>query len=86
MRVLGKYIVILPVNDEVVTDSGLILSAEEANINARYRKAKVHQPGDDVKIEAGAEIYYDKNAGHSLMVDGESFTVILERDVVVVLS
>lgn len=85
MRVLGKYIVIRPVNDEVVTDSGLILSAEEANINARYRKAVVHISGDDVNIESGAAIYYDKSAGHSLMVDGESFTVILERDVVVVL-
>lgn len=86
MRVLGKYIVITPISDEVTTDSGLILSAEEANINARYRKAVVYKSGDDVNIESGVEIYYDKNSGHSLMIDGTSYTVILERDVVVVLS
>jgi co-chaperonin GroES (HSP10) len=85
MRVLGQNILIQVIAEEVVTDSGLILSEEEANINARYRKARVHQSGEDSTIEDGSVIYYDRSAGHSLMLDGETFTVITQRDVLVVL-
>lgn len=78
--------VINKVTDNETTDSGLVLSNEEADINLRYRKGVVVQPGSDVyNIKAGDTIYYDRNAGHSLLIDGVSHSVILERDVVVVL-
>lgn len=85
MRVLSRYIIIEPVADEVTMDSGLVLSSDEANINARYRKAKVYLGGEETSIEAGALIYYDKSAGHSLMLEGRSVTVIRESDVVLVI-
>ena len=86
MKVLAKYIVIKPIEEERLTDSGLLLSSDEADFNLRYRKGFVHQCGTGVEdVSDGDEIYYDKNAGFKLMLGQDSFLVILERDVVLVL-
>ena len=52
----------------------------------RYKKGVVVAPGTDVSvINSGEHIYYDKSAGYSMMINGESYTIISERDVVVVI-
>lgn len=52
----------------------------------RYKKANVIKPGSDVTvINDGDSIYYDKNAGFTMLIGSETYTVISERDVVVVL-
>ena len=52
----------------------------------RSQKGSVVNPGTDVRvIAAGDTIYYDKAAGHSMFISERAYTVILERDVVVVL-
>ena len=85
MKPIGKYIVITEVKDEEVkTNSGLLLSAEDAK-SFRYQKAKVVKPVTDVNnINEGDVIYYDKGHGFSMMIGNETYTVIQERDVVVV--
>lgn len=86
MKVLSKYLLVSPVEDEQVTDSGLILSYAEADNNIRYRKAVVYRSGLEVtNVCDGDDIYFDKNAGFSIMLDSRSYHVILERDVVLVL-
>ena len=41
--------------------------------------------GTEVKcVSAGDEIYYDKSAGYSMFIEDTPYTIILERDVVVV--
>jgi co-chaperonin GroES (HSP10) len=46
----------------------------------------VEIPGTDVTvIEAKDVIYYDKNSGCTLVINEESYTIIQERDVVIVL-
>ena len=48
-------------------------------------KAKVVKPGTDVShIAAEDIIYYDSRAGHTMVIKDEQYTVISERDVVVV--
>lgn len=85
MKPIGKYILIKVIEEEIETSSGLLLSADDAN-QMRYKKANVVKPGSDVDvINEGDQIYYDKNAGFSMMIGSESYTVISERDVVVVL-
>jgi len=43
-------------------------------------------PGTDVEVvDEGDFIYYDKNAGHKMMLEDEVVTIISERDIVVVL-
>lgn len=85
MRPIGKYILINAIEEEIETSSGLLLSAEESN-QLRYKKGLVVEPGSDVAvIKSGDTIYYDKRAGYSMMIGSESYTLISEKDVVVVL-
>ena len=85
MKAIGKNIVIKTVEEEIKTASGLILSGEDTN-QMRYKKAVVVTPGTDVNsIEVGNEIYYDKSNSFTMVINEEQYTIIQERDVVVVL-
>lgn len=85
MKPIGKYIVVSQIDEEIRTESGLLLSGKDA-ADLRYKKARVVAPGTDVAaIKAGDEIYYDKRAGFTMVIEGNQVTVITERDVVVVL-
>ncbi len=85
MKPIGKYVVIKPIKEELKTKSGLILTAEDAD-EFRYKKGEVIKPGTDVsEIKEGEIIYYDKSAGFSMLIHNDTFTVITERDIVVVL-
>lgn len=84
MKAIGKYIVIKPIEQEVKTDSGLILSAQDVD-EFRYRRGTVVTPGTEVVgINPGDEIYYDKVHSFTMIIGEENCTVIQERDVVVV--
>tara|TARA_R100000935_G_C2833515_1_gene166628 strand:+ start:1673 stop:1930 length:258 start_codon:yes stop_codon:yes gene_type:complete len=85
MQPIGKYIAVKPIDEEIKTKSGLLLSAQDAE-DFRYKKGKVIKPGSDVTvIKADDVIYYDKSAGHSMLVNNESMTIIEQRNVVIVL-
>lgn len=85
MQPIGKYILVKLIEEEVKTDSGLLLTAQDVN-DFRYHKAKVVKPGTDVSvIKEGDVIFYDKGHGFTMVINQEHLTVIQERDVVVVL-
>lgn len=85
MKAIGKNIVIRQVDEEVKTTSGLVLSGEDTN-QLRYKRGKVIASGTEVKaITEGDEIYYDKAQSYTMIVNDEPFTIIQERDVVLVL-
>jgi co-chaperonin GroES (HSP10) len=85
MRPIGKYILIKTIEESITTSSGLMLSAEDAN-QLRYKKGVVIKPGTDVDVIAeGDNIYYDSRAGYSMIINGETLTIIVEGNVVVVL-
>ena len=85
MKPISKYIIIKTVEEEVKTSSGLLLSAEDAN-NMRYKRGLVIMQGTDVTvIKEGDEIYYDKRAGFTMLIENEPYTIIKENDVIVVL-
>jgi co-chaperonin GroES (HSP10) len=85
MRAIGKNIVIKTVDEEIKTASGLILSGEDSN-QMRYKKAIVAVAGTDVNaIATGDYIYYDKSNSFTMVINDEQYTIINERDVVVVL-
>lgn len=84
MRAIGKNIVIRTVEEEVRTASGLMLSAEDTNA-FRYKRGVVVTPGTEVgAIKEGDNIYYDKSHGFTMMIGDEPYTIIQERDVVLV--
>jgi co-chaperonin GroES (HSP10) len=85
MKPIGKYIIIQAIEEQLKTKSGLLLTATDAN-EFRYKKGKVVKPGTNVnEISEQDIIYYDKSAGFSLLLNDVTYTVITERDVVVVL-
>lgn len=85
MKPIGKYIVITKIEEEVKTESGILLSSEDV-ASMRYQKGKVVKPGTLVDtIKENDLIYYDKAAGHSMLINDFVYTVISERDVVVVI-
>ncbi len=85
MRPIGKYIVISNIEEEVKTEGGLLLSAKDAD-EFRYKKAKVVASGTDVShIHPEDVIHYDKGHGFTMVIDGHHYTIIQERDVVIVL-
>ena len=85
MKPIGKYIIIQAIEEQLKTKSGLLLTATDAN-EFRYKKGKVVKPGTNVnEIPEQDIIYYDKSAGFSLLLNDVTYTVITERDVVVVL-
>ena len=84
MQPIGKYIVVSSIDEEIKTDSGIILSGEDAN-QFRYRKGKVVKPGTDVTvIKEGDVVYYDKGYSFTMIISGEQNTIIREEHVVLV--
>ena len=85
MRPIGKYILIKTIEEEIKHSSGLLLSAEDSN-QLRYKRGTVVIPGTDVDvIKSGDSIYYDSRSGTTMIINGDTYTIIVERDVVVVL-
>jgi co-chaperonin GroES (HSP10) len=85
MRPIGKYIVVKDIQEEIKTQSGLILSGEDTN-QLRYKRAEVIAVGTDVNvIDEMDELYYDKGHSFTMLINNEQFTIISERDVVVVI-
>jgi co-chaperonin GroES (HSP10) len=75
MKPIGKYILIKTIEETIKTSSGLILSAEDSN-QLRYKKGLVVKPGTEVEVI---------KEGDSMVINSETYTIIVERDVVVVL-
>lgn len=85
MKPIGKYIVVRDIQETIKIESGLILSGEDTN-QLRYKRAEVIAAGTDVSvIEEGDELYYDKVNSFTMLINDEQFTIISERDVVVVI-
>tara|TARA_S200002703_G_scaffold111768_1_gene97379 strand:+ start:122 stop:379 length:258 start_codon:yes stop_codon:yes gene_type:complete len=85
MKPIGKNIVLKIIEEEIKTSSGLLLSSEDAN-QLRYKKGVIIKSGTDVNvIDEGDIVYFDKRAGYTMMIKDEPFTIIQEKDVVVVL-
>ncbi len=85
MKAVGKYIVITEIKEQQKTESGILLTSDDSNL-LRYKKGLIKIPGTEVSVvKEGDVIYYDKNAGHRMMLEEEVVTIISERDIVVVL-
>jgi co-chaperonin GroES (HSP10) len=84
MKPIGKYIVVVPTNEEVKTEAGLLLSANDVN-DFRYQRGVVVEPGTEVlSIAKGDKIYFDKSHSFTMLIKDAQYTIIQERDVVVV--
>ena len=85
MKAIGKYIVIEEIKEKITTNSGILLTSDDSD-KFRYKKGLVVIPGTDVDtVKEGDAIYYDKRAGHSMVLNENMVSIIKENDIVVVL-
>ena len=85
MKAIGKFIIVEAINEEVKSNSGLLMSGDEVS-RLRYKKSKVISAGTDVSaIKDGDVIYHEARSGHQMKLDNKVYSVILERDVVICL-
>ena len=85
MKPIGKNLIIIEIEEEIKTDSGFLLSAEDTK-DLRYKKGEIVKEGTDVHVVKSKDlVYYDKRAGYKMVIDGKQYTIIQESDVVVVL-
>jgi|TARA_Y100000401_G_scaffold117291_1_gene125506 co-chaperonin GroES (HSP10) len=84
MKPIGKYIVVKNIEEEIKTSSGLLLSGADSS-KLRYKKATVIESGTDVNvINKDDVIYYDTRGSHTMIIKNETYTILKESDVVVV--
>jgi co-chaperonin GroES (HSP10) len=85
MGAIGKYVAVEPINEEVKTDYGLLLTQDEMK-DVRYVKGRVVSPGTEVfTVKEKDEILYDKARAFQMSIKGKWLTIISERDIVFVL-
>lgn len=85
MKAIGKYIVVSENNEDIKTQGGLLVSAQD-KAQIRYAQGTVISAGTDVShIKEGAVIYYDKRNTHKARIEGEAYQIVPESCVVVVL-
>jgi len=85
MKVLNKFLIVQRVLDNTENKSGFIMTMDDKR-ELRYNKAVVVSVGSLVSgITDTDDIYFDKAAGHDVLIDEKRFTVIQEKDVVCVL-
>ena len=84
MKPIGKYIIVKNIEEEIKTSSGLLLSGADSS-KLRYKKATVIESGTDVNvINKDDVIYYDTRGSHTMIIKNETYTILKESDVVVV--
>lgn len=84
MKAIGDRIVIERIVEELKTGALTLNASDKESI--RYKKGKIISKGSDISdLEDGNVILYDSAAGHTIMIDSSQYTIILRRDVAVVL-
>ena len=84
MQAVNNYIIVEKIKQGPKKVGGLILT-EDIDDDNRYIKANVISVGNLVEgLKEKDVIYYDKHAGHDITFDDVKYTVITNRDVVLV--
>jgi co-chaperonin GroES (HSP10) len=87
MQAIGKYLVISALNDEeeLKTSAGLYMGVEDKK-TVRYKSAKLVSVGTlvDSALKVGQIVKYDVHNAFAMIIDGVSYSIIQERDVVLI--
>ena len=86
MKAVGKYIVIKPEKEKPIKTKGGLILGDTHREDVRYKTAEVLVVGNEVNtIKKGDNIYYDKASGFNIEIKNQTYKVIKEFDVVIVL-
>lgn len=82
MKAINKYVTLNKLDESMVSESGLELTAGERD-RTRYRYAEVLSVGEEVlSIKPGDKVCYDRTNAFTLFVKGVQITVVRGGDIV----
>jgi co-chaperonin GroES (HSP10) len=86
MIAVGKNIIIKDTQEKTTKTKGGLILAEKQREDIRYQEAEVLIPGSDVTLlKKGDKIFYDKHAALKVDIEGKVFSIIKEKDIVIVI-
>jgi chaperonin GroES len=86
MKAIGRNIIIEKIKEGTTTTKGGLLLAENQREDIRYVEATVLSVGEQVEgLKEKDTIFFDRHAGHKIEIDKQTYHVIKNQDVVVVL-
>jgi len=85
MKAVGRYILVKEVQESHKSQGGLLLTSKDT-VGMMYRKGEVVSFGQGVTyLKEGNDIYYNKLTTHEVRIGEDLYTVVQDKDVVVVL-
>ena len=86
MKAVGKYILVKEVKESHKSKGGLCYLTSKDTVGMMYRKGEVVSFGQGVTyLKEGDDIYYNKLTTHEVRIGEDLYTVVQDKDVVVVL-
>tara|TARA_R110000782_G_scaffold120956_1_gene212012 strand:+ start:2143 stop:2403 length:261 start_codon:yes stop_codon:yes gene_type:complete len=86
MKAVGNNIIIKKLKEGTTETKGGLLLAENQRDDIRYTEATVVSAGELVQgIKESDSIFFDRHAGHKIEYSKETYHIIKNKDVVVVL-
>ena len=86
MKAIGRNVIIEKIKEGTTTTKGGLLLAENQREDIRYVEATVLSVGEQVEgLKEKDSIFFDRHAGHKIEIDKQTYHVIKNQDVVVVL-
>ena len=86
MKAIGRNIIIEKTKEGTTKTKGGLLLAENQREDIRYVEAIVLSVGEQVEgLKENDSIFFDRHAGHKIEIDKQTYHVIKNQDVVVVL-
>jgi co-chaperonin GroES (HSP10) len=86
MIAVGKNIIIKDTQEKTTKTEGGLILAEKQREDIRYQEAEVLTPGSEVTLlKKGDKIFYDKHAALKVDIEGKVFSIIKEKDIVIIL-
>jgi co-chaperonin GroES (HSP10) len=84
MVAIGKRLIIQKTKEGITKTKGGVMLAESQREDIRYIEAIVLSVGEEVVgIKKDDKIFYDRNAGHKIEIEKETYYIIRIDDVVV---
>ena len=85
MKAIGLHVVIKPINETELVAGGMETSESDKK-KIRYKKGEVIAAGEQTENLSPKDIVlYDSASGHTALINGEQYTVMMHRDISVVL-
>ena len=83
MKAIGSHVVLKKIEEEVKKKNGLIMT-ESVDTKIRYKLGEIVSSGDAVTdLNPGDRVYYDVAGASDIRVDGQKYSVVTERGIVV---